>query len=129
MTQSVTSKTYGTVLGARIKFPEGSYNSYAIIKPPFEIPAYDRPTKYANGDVVPLTDQEIADALFISAATELVANPAFRLKLVLILMAGVNALVFHARDSLRRQYRWARWQAGASLLIWLAEPRTKAQAT
>lgn len=61
MTQSVASKTYGTVLGARIKFPEGSYNSYAIIKPPFEIPAYDRPSKYANGDVVFLTDQEIAD--------------------------------------------------------------------
>jgi hypothetical protein len=58
--------------------------------------------------------------LFISAATELAANPAFRLKLVLILMAGVNALVFHARDSLRRQDRLARWQAGASLLIWLA---------
>jgi hypothetical protein len=58
--------------------------------------------------------------LFISAASELAANPAFRLKLVLILMAGVNALVFHARDSLRRQDRWARWQAGASLLIWLA---------
>ena len=58
--------------------------------------------------------------LFISAATELAANPAFRLKLVLILMAGVNALVFHARDSLRRQDQMARWQAGASLLIWLA---------
>jgi hypothetical protein len=57
--------------------------------------------------------------LFISAATELVANPAFRLKLVLILMAGVNALVFHARDSLRRQDRLACWQAAASLLIWL----------
>jgi hypothetical protein len=58
--------------------------------------------------------------LFISAASELVANAAFRLKLVLILMAGVNALVFHARDSLRRQDRLSRWQAGASLLIWLA---------
>jgi hypothetical protein len=58
--------------------------------------------------------------LFISAATELAVNPAFRLKLVLLLMAGVNALVFHARDSLRRQDRWARWQAGTSLLIWLA---------
>ena len=61
MTQSVPSKTYGTVLGARIKFPDGTFNSYAIIRPPFEIPAYDRPSKYANGDVVPLTDQEIAD--------------------------------------------------------------------
>lgn len=58
--------------------------------------------------------------LFISAATELAANPSFRIKLVLILMAGVNALVFHARDSVRRQDRLARWQAGASLLIWFA---------
>ena len=58
--------------------------------------------------------------LFISAATEVAVNPAFRLKLVLILMAGVNALVFHARGSLQRHDDIARWQAGASLLIWLA---------
>jgi hypothetical protein len=58
--------------------------------------------------------------LFISAATEIAANPAFRLKLVLILIAGVNALVFHARGSLLRHDGLARWQAGASLLIWLA---------
>ena len=58
--------------------------------------------------------------LFISAATEVAANPAFRLKLVLILMAGVNALVFHARGSLQRHDGIARWQASASLLIWLA---------
>ena len=58
--------------------------------------------------------------LFISAATEVAANPAFRLKLVLILMAGVNALVFHARGSLQRHDGIARWLASASLLIWLA---------
>jgi hypothetical protein len=29
-----------TVLGVRVHFPEDPYNSYAIIKPPFEIPAY-----------------------------------------------------------------------------------------
>jgi hypothetical protein len=29
-----------TVLAVRIHFPEPSFNSYAIIKPPFEIPAY-----------------------------------------------------------------------------------------
>jgi hypothetical protein len=62
ITKSVDSKTFGSVLGARIKFPEGSYNSYAIIRPPFEIPAYDVPTKFVNGDVVQLSDQEIADA-------------------------------------------------------------------
>jgi len=30
-----------TVLGARIHFPTDPFNSYAIIKPPFEIPAYE----------------------------------------------------------------------------------------
>jgi hypothetical protein len=29
-----------TVLGVRIRFPESSFNSYAIVKPPFEIQAY-----------------------------------------------------------------------------------------
>jgi len=35
--------------------------------------------------------------LFVSAATEGAENPAFRAKLVLILIAGLNAVVFHAR--------------------------------
>ena len=56
--------------------------------------------------------------LFLSAATEIAANPAFRVKLVLILMAGGNALVFHARDSLRRHDTVARLQAGLSLTLW-----------
>ena len=35
------SKQYGTVMGVRIHFPIEPYNSWAIIKPPFEIPAYE----------------------------------------------------------------------------------------
>ena len=50
--------------------------------------------------------------------SEIAANPAFRVKLVLILMAGGNALVFHARDSLRRHDGVARLQAGLSLALW-----------
>ncbi len=63
MTQPVKSTQYGVVLGARIKFPEGSYNSYALIKPPFEIPAYSTPTKYvanATPQVQDLKPDEIA---------------------------------------------------------------------
>jgi len=56
--------------------------------------------------------------LFVSAAAEIAANPAFQVKLVLILMAGTNALVFHARDSLRRHDVVARYQAGLSLTLW-----------
>lgn len=58
--------------------------------------------------------------LFVSAATEVAANPAFRVKLVLILIAGLNALVFHARGGLRGRDALARLQAVASLLLWLS---------
>ena len=58
--------------------------------------------------------------LFISDAAQVAANPAFRVKLVLILMALINAIVFHARDSLRRHDSIARWQAGLSLALWFA---------
>ena len=58
--------------------------------------------------------------LFVSAATEVAANPAFRAKLVLILIAGLNAVVFHARGGLRGRDTLARLQAAASLLLWLS---------
>jgi len=58
--------------------------------------------------------------LFASAATELAAHPAFRVKLVLILIAGANAIVFHARGGVRRQDGVAKLQAAASLLLWLS---------
>jgi hypothetical protein len=58
--------------------------------------------------------------LFVSAATEVAANPAFQAKLVLILIAGLNAVVFHARGGLRGRDTLARLQAAASLLLWLS---------
>jgi hypothetical protein len=57
--------------------------------------------------------------LFASNATEFGVHPAFRVKLVLIAIAGVNALVFHLRDSVRRHDGIARVQAAASLVLWL----------
>ncbi|MBN1410048.1 MAG: flagellar protein [Spirochaetales bacterium] len=40
------------ILGVRIKFPESNFNSYAIIKPPFEIQAYqDKDTVAADGSL------------------------------------------------------------------------------
>ena len=58
--------------------------------------------------------------LLMSNAVEFAAHPAFRVKLVLILIAGVNAIVFHARGGVRLQDRVARWQSAASLLLWLS---------
>lgn len=57
--------------------------------------------------------------LFISGAGEFAAHPAFRVKLVLITIAGANAAVFHLRDGVRRHDCVARAQAAASLLLWL----------
>jgi hypothetical protein len=64
--------------------------------------------------------------LFISDATEMWANPAFRLKLILLAGAGVNACVFH-RWSFRTLGEWnhgaptpvrARVAAWISLVLW-----------
>jgi hypothetical protein len=58
--------------------------------------------------------------LFISGASEFAAHPAFRVKLVMILIAGINAIVFHARGGVRRQDPAARLQAATSLALWLS---------
>lgn len=67
--------------------------------------------------------------LFLSDAAEFAANTAFRLKLVLIALAGINALWFHARVY-SRAGAWDREGGGSpvsakaaallSLLLWLA---------
>jgi len=40
-TREAPSKQWGTVLGVRVHFPIENFNSSALIKPPFEIPAYE----------------------------------------------------------------------------------------
>lgn len=59
-------------------------------------------------------------AMFATQPQELLANPAFRFKLVLILLAGANAGWFHARRSLALADRMARIQGLLSMGIWLA---------
>jgi hypothetical protein len=39
--EEADSKQYGKVLGVRVNFPTEPWNSWALIKPPFEIPAYE----------------------------------------------------------------------------------------
>jgi hypothetical protein len=67
-TKQVPSRTYGEVLGVRVKFPTAAFNSYALITPPYEIPAYQRPTTFEDGQVRPMTDEEIAQANDASGA-------------------------------------------------------------
>ena len=64
--------------------------------------------------------------MFIAHATEFADNPAFRLKLLFLVLAGLNALIFH-RGAFRSVRGWestgvpgsARLAAVASLLLWI----------
>ena len=64
--------------------------------------------------------------MFVAHATEFSENPAFRLKLILLVAAALNAAIFHLRP-FRRVAEWdhgapapltARFAAGLSLVLW-----------
>jgi hypothetical protein len=58
--------------------------------------------------------------MFASQPQELLANRAFTLKMLLLLVAGCNAGAFHLRGSLRRLDAVAKGQMLASTLLWVA---------
>jgi hypothetical protein len=58
--------------------------------------------------------------MFASQPLDLLPNRAFRLKMVLLTCAAINAALFHARDSLAKEDGIARLQAVSSIAIWLA---------
>ena len=58
--------------------------------------------------------------MFAGQPDELLAAPVFLLKMGLVLLAGLNALWFHARGSLQRLDRTARLQTVVSMGLWLA---------
>jgi hypothetical protein len=51
-TKPVTSKQYGTVMGVRVHFPVEPFNSWAVVKPPFEIPAYEPPANVQDDGTI-----------------------------------------------------------------------------
>ncbi len=58
--------------------------------------------------------------MFASQPQELLANRAFTLKMLLLLLAGCNAAAFHARGSLQRLDAVARAQMLLSSAVWIA---------
>lgn len=58
--------------------------------------------------------------MFSTQPGDLLANRAFTLKMGLVMLAGINAAVFHARGSLRRLDGWSRLQTVVSLGLWMA---------
>lgn len=57
--------------------------------------------------------------MFAAHPGEMLANQAFVLKMGLVMLAGVNAALFHARAGLRRLDGVARVQTLASLGLWI----------
>ena len=57
--------------------------------------------------------------MFATQADDLLATPAFRLKMALLAAAGLNAALFHARAGTARLDRTARWQGALSIALWL----------
>ncbi|MEC5385761.1 hypothetical protein VVD49_08500 [Uliginosibacterium sp. H3] len=57
--------------------------------------------------------------MFYARAGELIANPVFTAKIGLVMLAGCNAGMLHARGPLREDFT-SRCQAGLSVLIWIA---------
>jgi hypothetical protein len=58
-------------------------------------------------------------AMFSAQPAELLANRAFVFKMGLVMLAGLNAALFHARDGLGRLDRIARAQTVLSLGLWV----------
>jgi len=58
--------------------------------------------------------------MFSTQAQELLANPAFKWKLLLICLAGGNAAFFHARSGISAPDVLAKAQCVVSLGLWLA---------
>ena len=58
--------------------------------------------------------------MFATQALELLGNPAFKWKMLLLAIAGGNAAWFHARGSLKRNDTIARLQVIASVFVWIA---------
>ncbi|MDR0322026.1 MAG: flagellar filament outer layer protein FlaA [Treponema sp.] len=50
-TRQAASKQFDTVMGVRVRFPTEPFNSWALIKPPFDIPAYEISTVNEDGSI------------------------------------------------------------------------------
>ncbi len=58
--------------------------------------------------------------MFATQALELLGNPAFKWKMLLLAIAGGNTAWFHARGSLKLNDTIARVQVIASVFVWIA---------
>jgi hypothetical protein len=58
--------------------------------------------------------------MFLARASDLIANRAFVLKMVLLFLAGTNAAMLHARGAVNASSTLTRAQAILSIALWIA---------
>jgi hypothetical protein len=56
-TREASSKQWGSVMGVRVHFPLENFNSRAVIKPPFEIPAFEPPANVSDDGTIEPADE------------------------------------------------------------------------
>jgi len=56
-TKEAPSKQWGTVMGVRVHFPVETFNSWAIVKPPFEIPAFEPQANVSDDGTIEETEE------------------------------------------------------------------------
>ncbi|MDR0382882.1 MAG: flagellar filament outer layer protein FlaA [Spirochaetaceae bacterium] len=61
-TKVSASREHTNVLGTRIHFPAAPYNSWALIRPPFDIPAYEFSDVTEDGEIVEQDDPNYSTA-------------------------------------------------------------------
>jgi len=57
-TREAASKEFETVMGVRVRFPIEPFNSWALIKPPFDIPAYEMSTVGDDGKITQMDSSD-----------------------------------------------------------------------
>ncbi len=61
-TSEAASTRYGTVMGVRVHFPVEPFQSWAVIKPPFDIPAFELPAEVDDqGNITASEDASMSD--------------------------------------------------------------------
>jgi hypothetical protein len=89
-TKVSASKQFENVMGVRIHFPVASYNSWALIKPPFDIPAYEFSEVGDQGEITKNDDAPLSAQSRFENGYGVLKNVG-ALKSVAVQVYGINA--------------------------------------
>ncbi|MDR2803154.1 MAG: flagellar filament outer layer protein FlaA [Treponema sp.] len=88
----VTSKQFENVMGVRVSFPVASYNSWALIRPPFDIPAYEFSDVGEDGVITPVQPESYSASETRFEGGYGVLKNVGAIKSIAVRVYGINAL-------------------------------------